>query len=101
VHEQREEETKMTKHLEQVKTEKVKIEDVMRTAAFRRGVSDYRHGRKHFDEENERDPGDWHYERGRQFAVLAPCDMQVVSQRTQELNPEAVKFFKQHSSDIL
>jgi hypothetical protein len=71
----------------------------MRTAAFRRGVADVRAGRKpRFDEQAEGDH--WDYERGRQFAVLAPRNMQIVLLQTKQLNPEAVEFFKQHKLDI-
>jgi hypothetical protein len=83
----------------QAKTRRVTIEVVMRTAAFRRGVADVRAGRSpRFDKQEEGD--DWDYERGRQFGVLAPRDMQVVSPLTKQLNPVAVEFYKNHKSDI-
>jgi hypothetical protein len=86
---------------QQVKTKPISIESVMRTAAFRRGVRDVRSGRENFDRENEVHPGDWHYERGRAFAILAPPDLEVVSPRTKQLNPRAVAFFLRHSWEIL
>jgi hypothetical protein len=77
----------MTKQCE---TRPITIEAIMRTAAFHRGVADVRAGRKpRFDEYGD----DWHYERGRQFAILAPRDLTIVSPRTKQLNPKAVAFY--------
>ncbi len=72
----------------------------MRTAAFRRGVTDFRNGRPPRFNDPDGAIWAWSYERGRQFAVLAPRNMPVVLER--RLNPKAVTFFKWHFNlDIL
>jgi hypothetical protein len=74
------------------------VKEIMRSATFRRGVSDVRAGRKpRFDEEAE-GPEPWWYEYGRQFGVLAPRDMPIVLKG--RLNPAAVRFFNRHDEDI-
>ena len=89
----------MTKCPEQVKTHRVSIETIMRTTAFRRGVVDVRTGRKpRFDEEANGPSAGWYYERGRQFASLAPRNLPIVLD--QQLNPHAVEFFLPHKADI-
>jgi hypothetical protein len=79
----------------QVETRSVSIESIMRTAAFRHGVNDVRKGRTpRFDKWGDGD--DWDYERGRQFGIIAPRDLEVVIQG--RLNPNAVMFFRRHGS---
>jgi hypothetical protein len=45
----------------------------MKRPGFRAGVEDYRAGRVRFDEF----PYDWAYEWGRQFAAIAPLNMEI------------------------
>jgi hypothetical protein len=84
---------------EQVETGRVTIEEIMGTAAFRRGVNDFRNGRPPAFDGPRADS--WAYERGRLFAALAPRDMQVVSRRTKQLNPKAVAFYRRNNWEII
>jgi hypothetical protein len=96
----------------QVQTTLVRVEDVMRSEAFRQGVADARAGRPpRYDGAFELMPLDetslpslirwqWNYERGRTYAVLAPRTLRVVSPRSRELNPEAVRFYRRFG-DVL
>lgn len=73
---------------------RVKITYIMLRAQFWHGVNDYRAGkpfRKAYDMEWSKDGTAWHYERGRQFAAIAPRDMPLRSGRG--LNPAAVRLF--------
>jgi hypothetical protein len=83
----------------QAETEPASVEAVMRTAAFRTGVRDVRKRRPpRFDAWSGGE--DWNYERGRLFATLS--DLEVVSSKTGQLNPEAVAFCHRyvHEGDI-
>jgi hypothetical protein len=63
----------------------------MLSAAFARGIADFRAGRAP-DFDNEVDAltgGDWDYERGRQWAVVAPVTMPLKIGR--RLNPDAIE----------
>jgi hypothetical protein len=61
----------------------------MQSAAFGEGVSDVRAGKPtRFDSFGDED---WNYERGRQFALIAPMSMPLRLGR--KLNPEAVLLF--------
>jgi hypothetical protein len=74
--------------MSQVPTWPISISAIIRTKAFARGVADVRAGRSpQFDEEN-----DWDYERGRQWAVIAPPTMPLMLGR--RVNPRAVAIFK-------
>jgi hypothetical protein len=73
---------------EQAQTRDVTLESIMTHANFRLGVEDARTGRHpRFDESS----GCWSYERGRQFACIAPVDMPVFIGRS--LNPKALALF--------
>jgi hypothetical protein len=75
---------------EQVKTRGVPTEAIMRSADFRRGFEDVRSGRPaRFDDHHE---DDWSYERGRQFAYIAPASMPLKIDG--KLNPKAVILFE-------
>jgi hypothetical protein len=70
----------------------ISIERVMRSAAFRRGVDEVRAGKApHFLDNDEETDNTWQYERGRQFAVIAPRSMPILIER--KLNPKAVALF--------
>jgi hypothetical protein len=91
----------MAKRPTQVKERPVSIETIMRTTAFRRGVVDVRAGRKpRFDQEADGPSSGWYYERGRQFATIAPRHLPIVLPLEKQLNPEALEFFRQHKEDI-
>jgi hypothetical protein len=83
----------------QLKTVKVSVASIMRTAAFGRGVEEVRAGKPpDFDRESMRAAAidsvgcdDWAYERGRQWALRAPQSMRLYIGRG--LNPAAVRLF--------
>jgi len=76
----------------QCDTGRTTVEKVMRDPDFRRGFAEYRAGKApDFDKERRED---WAYERGRQFAAIAPRDMVIVLPRKRQLNPKAVKLFE-------
>jgi hypothetical protein len=78
----------MDRHHEQVETKRVSVESIMRRANFKRGVEDVRAGRAPtFDEFGD----DWTYERGRQWASIAPVSMPI--KLNGELNPKAVALY--------
>jgi hypothetical protein len=69
-------------------------EKIMQTVAFRRGVAEVRAGQPpRFDEESKLS-SDWSYERGRQFAIVAPRDLQIVLPKKRQLNPKAVALYR-------
>ena len=78
--------------LEQVKTtDDLSPEEVMRTREFRLGFEDVRAGRPaRFDMCNDTNRA-WNYERGRQFATIAPLSMKL--RINGELNSRAVRLF--------
>jgi hypothetical protein len=83
--------TKPTKDsvAEQADTIGVTPRQIMRSAAFAAGAADVRAGKPiRFDSFGE---DDWAYERGRQWAFLAPMSMPLRIGR--KLNPEAVALF--------
>jgi hypothetical protein len=87
----------------------VSSREIMRSAAFKRGVDDVRAGRAPcYDQFNfSQDDGKfeasyrtnshWHYERGRQWARIAPRSMPVWIGG--KLNPDAITLMQ--SGDIL
>jgi hypothetical protein len=87
---------------EQVATRPVSNAAIMRSAAFRHGVEDVRAGKaprfdSYPDTRHHRAGGTamvnaaWAYERGRQFAMIAPMSMPVFVRG--RLNPEALRLF--------
>ena len=80
----------MSKSAEQVETVSVSIESIMRSADFRRGFDEVRAGRPPcFD--NDACHNDWHYERGRLFACIAPISMRLKIDG--KLNPKAISLY--------
>ena len=78
---------------EQIRTEDdLSPEQVMRAPEFRLGFDDVRAGRPArfdgFDDTN----GAWQYERGRQFATIAPLSVKL--RINGELNPRALRLFE-------
>jgi hypothetical protein len=73
----------------QVSVRPVTFASIMRTAAFRRGLEEVRAGQPPcFDEFDELS---WEYERGRQFAYVAPLSMRLWIGG--KLNPKAIALF--------
>jgi hypothetical protein len=89
---------------QQVPVHGVTTEWIMRSEAFQRGVDDVRAGRPpcydefSFTQETpeedckEQVNAQWNYERGRQFALLAPATMPIRTENG-KLNPRAVALF--------
>jgi hypothetical protein len=76
---------------EQAKTEEVSVTCIMRSPAFRAGVDDVRKGRyPRFDDFGM----DWSYERGRQWATVAPMSMPLWIKG--RLNPLAIEIFEKN-----
>jgi hypothetical protein len=76
---------------EQVTTARAFIEQIMRCPGFARGMEDKRAGlAPRFDDYGE--DRWWSYERGRQFAGIAPVSMTL--ELGGKLNPKAVALFK-------
>lgn len=73
----------------------VASEIIVGSHAFRRGVSEVRTGRQpRFDDEVlVQDGMQWAYEWGRQFALIAPPDLPLISPDEGTLNPKAVYLF--------
>jgi hypothetical protein len=87
----------MTERKEQIETCPASVYRIMSSSAFAQGVSDIRNGRPaRFDEFDDDDL--WAYERGRQWASIAPKSMPVRIGR--KLNLEAVKLFGLAGEDI-
>jgi len=75
----------------QSETSPVSVKTIMRSLAFRHGVADVRFGRSpRFDEYAE---GGWFYEWGRQFGVIAPRRLEIMSATGKSLNPKALEVF--------
>ena len=82
---------------DQVKTSTTTVAKIMRTAAFRQGLADRRAGlRPRFDIVTHDVNQQWNYERGRQWAVIAPRALPLMYGR--KLNPDAVAIYER--SDI-
>ena len=77
---------------EQVPTRGVTITSVMSTPKFALGVADVRAGRPHRSDYDtwDADP-QWDYERGRQWASVAPRN--VVLKRGSRITAEALRWF--------
>lgn len=84
---------------EQVATKPITVQQIMRSAAFQRGVADVRAGRRPRFDSNTRDGADigrvtndaWDYERGRQWATVAPRSMPVI--RGRKVNLKAINVY--------
>ena len=84
--------------MQQIHTIRVTIEAIMRRPEFARGFQDVRSGRRpDFDAPNDHHA--WGYERGRQFAILAPTTMPLRIGR--KLNPKAVALYRAASKRSL
>jgi hypothetical protein len=74
---------------EQAETEMVSAASVMRHPSFLRGVEEYRaRKRPNFED------ADWNYERGRQWAAIAPRNLKVFTRG--RLNRVALLIFQRH-----
>ena len=75
----------------QSETSPVSVKTIMRSVAFRHGVADARSGRSpRFDEYAD---GGWFYEWGRQYGVIAPRRLEIMSATGKTLNPKALEVF--------
>jgi hypothetical protein len=85
---------------DQVPTYVMTIREVMSAPAFELGAADARAGRPYrpdydlWPDTNDR----WNYERGRQWAVLAPRNVRL--KRGDEITEEAHEWFLRHCGDI-
>lgn len=82
----------MTRSTEQVETEGVSIQWIMSQPAFALGVADSRAGRptrKAYDTWDV--DGQWNYERGRQWAKLAPRHLPL--KRNNKVTSEVMRWF--------
>jgi hypothetical protein len=80
--------TKRDPDTEQIDTRLVTTREIMESADFAEGVADVRAGKPtRFDSFAE----NWEYERGRQWAYLAPMSMPLRIRR--KLNWEAIRLF--------
>jgi hypothetical protein len=89
---------------EQVSVRLISVKSIMRSAAFAAGVADARSGRPPaydnytFNQDageaaaSRKINGHWNYERGRQFAAIAPVTMPVKIDGG--LNPKAVVLYR-------
>ena len=82
---------------DQVPTVPVTISWIMSRRMFVIGVEDLRAGRG-FCPDHKMVDDQWHYERGRLWAVVAPRDMPVKIRG--KVNPKAIEVFRQHLRDI-
>ena len=73
----------------------VSADIIVGSHAFRRGVSEVRTGRQpsYDDEVLAQDGMQWAYEWGRQFALLVPHDLPLISPDEGTINPRAVYLF--------
>jgi hypothetical protein len=77
---------------EQVATFPTTIRAIMSSSHFALGVADKRAGRGYRDAYATWDiDGQWNYERGRAWAVLAPRSVEL--RRNGKLNPAAIRWF--------
>jgi hypothetical protein len=76
----------------QVNTHYVSAAAIMRTDAFRRGVEERRLGREPNYDQTVSINAAWNYERGRQWAVVAPPGLPVL--KDNRVNPEALLEFR-------
>jgi hypothetical protein len=77
----------------QVEVVSCTIEKIMRSPWFARGVADRRAGRPLLDVDADHDDPTWSYERGRQWASIAPRSLRL-RLKNGRLNPVAVKLFE-------
>jgi hypothetical protein len=73
----------------QASTRQVSVRTIMRSVDFRQGVADVRSGRPpRFD-----DYIGWWYEWGRQYGVIAPRRLEIMSATGKTLNAKALEVF--------
>ena len=91
----------MSRRRKQASTSRTTIDAIMRNAHFALGVSDARAGlpfRADYDDWDGNDQ--WDYERGRQWAMLAPRRV-ALKRRGGGLNPAALHWFRLNVECIL
>jgi hypothetical protein len=89
----------MRKKVEQICTVDVTIIEIMSSPQFALGVADARSGRLYRAGYGTwHTNGQWNYERGRQWARLAPASCAL--KRDGKITPEAVRWFEKFADDI-
>jgi hypothetical protein len=84
----------------QVPTSFTTVDEIMRRPTFALGVSDARAGRPVRRDYDLWDIDDqWDYERGRQWATIAPRNIPL--KHNGRINPDAVAWFRRHGDDII
>ena len=82
----------LERECKQIPTEAVSVHRIMNAPTFLIGANDARAGRQyHRDYEHWDVRAQEGYERGRQWAALAPADVPL--KRNGKLNPEATRYF--------
>ena len=83
--------------VDQVPTYRVPVEAIMARSAFQLGVDDLRAGRPFRDGiVGDSTSDQWAYERGRQWAAVAPLGM-VLFTRSGAINPAAADLYLKHA----
>ena len=82
----------MKREAEQVSTTSTTVYEIMANPTFALGVSDVRAGRAYHPDYDLWDvDGQWDYERGRAWALLAPADVELKTNG--KINPKAARYF--------
>jgi hypothetical protein len=85
----------------QTKTVPTTIEEIMSAPAFALGAIDARAGAPFHPDFNDWHKKDqWHYERGRNWATLAPKTVPL-RETNGKLSAKAVAWYRRHKDDIL
>lgn len=83
----------MSRERDQVATEPITIIEIMSRPTFHLGVADARAGRRYHAYYDFWDTnGQWDYERGRQWAALAPRNVPL-KRADGRITPEAMRYF--------
>ena len=83
----------------QIPTWPVTIMEIMASPLFERGVADARSGRGYPPDYDTWEDGEWAYERGRQWATLAPPHVKL--KINGKITAAALRLFQEHEGEIL
>jgi hypothetical protein len=84
---------------DQIKTRKISIKSIMRDPKFTLGVADARAGKPFPPDYDSWRDDRWAYERGRQWAALAPRNVRL--KHNGKITEIAHSWFLRHGDDIL
>jgi hypothetical protein len=84
---------------DQIPTRPTTIARIMADPKFALGVADARAGRGYPANYDTWREGQWSYERGRQWAQIAPRSLPL--KMDGQINPRALLWFRKHADDIL